>query len=85
MNNINLTAIRVLTTTENNSPRGVSVELTHEDAMSKRLRDLLRHGDSLCTDDVDHRKFQEIVATSNWRSKFLALPLSERQKRTIDM
>ena len=63
MNKINLTAIRVLTTNKNKPPRGVSGELTHEDAISKRLRDLLRQGDSLCTDDVDHRKFQEIVAT----------------------
>ena len=85
MNNINLTSIRVLTTTENKPLRGVSGELTHEDAISKRLRDLLKHGDSLCTDDVDHQKFREIVPNSNWCSEFLALPLSERQQRAIDM
>ena len=78
MNNINLTAIRVLITTENIPPRGVSGELTHEDAMSKRLRDLLMHSDSPYTDDVEHQKFREIVTTSDWLSKILALPLSER-------
>ena len=59
--------------------------MTHEDAMSKRLWDMLRHGDNLCTDDVDYQKIREIVTTSDWRSKILALPLNERQQRAIDM
>ena len=46
---------------------------------------LLTHGDRLCTDDIEHQKFREIVATAKWRDEFLALPLKERSARAMDM
>ena len=40
---------------------------------------LILHGDSLCTDDVEHQHFREqIVTNSVWRSEFLSLPIAER-------
>ena len=46
---------------------------------------LLTHGDSLCSDDVEHQKFRAIVASPKWRGEFLALTLEERQVRAMDM
>lgn len=39
---------------------------------------LLCHGDSLCTDDVDHQRFREMVLQYAWQQQFLAKPLEER-------
>ena len=46
---------------------------------------LLMHGDSLCTDDVEHQRFRQIVNSQEWQSEFLSLPVSERLKRALDM
>jgi UDP-2,3-diacylglucosamine hydrolase len=42
-------------------------------------RTLLMHGDSLCTLDVEHMKFREMVRDASWQKNFLAQPLSERE------
>ena len=48
-------------------------------------RILLTHGDMLCTDDVEHQKFREIVLTKQWQEPFLALPIEERNQRALEM
>lgn len=40
---------------------------------------LLSHGDALCTDDAAYQQFRNTVRGSDWRTQFLALPLSERK------
>lgn len=39
---------------------------------------LLMHGDSLCTDDIDHQTMRAQVRTPEWRQNILALPISQR-------
>ena len=39
---------------------------------------LLLHGDSLCTDDVEHQQFRAMVKNANWQTHFLALPIEAR-------
>ncbi|SEQ34978.1 UDP-2,3-diacylglucosamine hydrolase [Ectothiorhodospira magna] len=39
---------------------------------------LIMHGDSLCTDDVDHMAFRALVRDPDWQAAFLALPLARR-------
>ncbi len=46
---------------------------------------LLTHGDSLCTDDIDHQRFRETVLSDEWQKTFLNLPISERQNRATEM
>ncbi len=46
---------------------------------------LLMHGDSLCTDDVAHQRYREIVLSAEWQAMFLQLPSSERLARALDM
>lgn len=41
---------------------------------------LLMHGDSLCTDDVEHQRTRELLRSPAWQSEFLAKPLAERIK-----
>ncbi len=53
------------------------------DIYGKRI--LLTHGDMLCTDDVEHQKFREIVLTKQWQEPFLSLPLEERNQRALEM
>ncbi len=48
--------------------------------MFDRQRLLLSHGDALCLADVDYQQFRQRVRSNNWRSDFLALPLSERHR-----
>jgi UDP-2,3-diacylglucosamine hydrolase len=43
-------------------------------------RVLLMHGDSLCTDDVEHQKTRQVLRGEAWQREFLAKPLSERIK-----
>lgn len=42
-------------------------------------RVLLTHGDALCTDDHSYQELRTIVRASVWQSRFLRLPLSDRQ------
>lgn len=53
------------------------------DIYGKRI--LLTHGDMLCTDDVEHQKFREIVLTKQWQEPFLSLPIEERNQRALEM
>ena len=39
---------------------------------------LICHGDSLCTDDVDHQRFRDMVLQDAWQKQFLSKPLAER-------
>ncbi len=39
----------------------------------------LKHGDALCTDDVEYQKFKAMVRNPQWQQQFLAKPLTERQ------
>jgi len=41
-------------------------------------RVLLMHGDSLCTDDVEHQNFRELVRTHEWREDFLSKTIEQR-------
>ena len=43
------------------------------------------HGDSLCTDDVEHQRYREIVLSPEWQSAVLELPITERLQRAMDM
>lgn len=42
-------------------------------------RVLLMHGDTLCTDDAEYRKFRALVRDPSWREQFLSRPLAERR------
>ena len=41
---------------------------------------LLLHGDSLCTDDIEHQAFRKAVRTQDWQLNFLRKPIQERDK-----
>ena len=41
-------------------------------------RVLLMHGDSLCTDDIAHQKFRNMVRLPSWQDEFLRKSLAER-------
>ena len=41
-------------------------------------RILLMHGDSLCTDDLEHQAFRSLVRTDVWQQTFLAKSVPER-------
>jgi len=45
---------------------------------------LLMHGDSLCTDDVDHQAFRSMVNDPAWQRDFLSRPLAERRQIADD-
>jgi UDP-2,3-diacylglucosamine hydrolase len=40
---------------------------------------LLMHGDSLCTDDVEHQKFRELSRSDAWQREILSKSISERE------
>jgi UDP-2,3-diacylglucosamine hydrolase len=44
---------------------------------------LLLHGDSLCTDDVEHQKFRLIVNQKSWQKKFLDQPIESRIEQAM--
>ena len=46
---------------------------------------LLMHGDSLCTDDLEHQRYREIVLDPKWQKEVLKLSLQERHNRARDM
>ena len=46
---------------------------------------LLMHGDSLCTDDIEHQKYRKIVLSPEWQQQILQLDIAERQRRAIEM
>ena len=39
---------------------------------------LLLHGDSLCTDDIEHQAFRKAVRAQDWQLNFLRKPIQER-------
>jgi UDP-2,3-diacylglucosamine hydrolase len=39
---------------------------------------LLMHGDSLCTNDVEHQAFRQMVLNPEWQARFLSRPITER-------
>ena len=39
---------------------------------------LLMHGDSLCTDDIEHQEYRKTVLSPHWQESVLKLPVSER-------
>lgn len=41
---------------------------------------LLMHGDSLCTDDVEHQKFRAVALDSAVQQRILSLPLAQREQ-----
>ena len=41
---------------------------------------LLLHGDSLCTDDIEHQAFRNMVRTEDWQLNFLRKSILERDK-----
>ncbi|MGD8742081.1 MAG: UDP-2,3-diacylglucosamine diphosphatase [Granulosicoccaceae bacterium] len=41
-------------------------------------RVLLMHGDSLCTDDIEHQQTRQQLRSTQWQNEFLAKPLAER-------
>lgn len=41
---------------------------------------LLTHGDRLCTDDVQHQTYRNIVMTEAWKDEFLLKTLQEREQ-----
>ena len=46
---------------------------------------LLMHGDSLCTDDIEHQNYRKTVLSAKWQEEILALPISERLERAQNM
>jgi len=46
---------------------------------------LLMHGDSLCTQDVEHQRYRQIVLSSQWQEEILKLAPEERLHRALDM
>ena len=46
---------------------------------------LLMHGDSLCTDDIEHQRYRHIVLSPDWQREILKLPAEERLNRALDM
>ena len=50
-----------------------------------KIRVVLVHGDTLCTDDHDYQAFRSMVRDSDWQSTFLAKPLLERQQLAAQM
>ena len=41
---------------------------------------LLMHGDSLCTDDIEHQKFRELTHSHEWQVKILSQSIAEREE-----
>ena len=46
---------------------------------------VLLHGDSLCTDDIEHQAFRNMVRAKDWQHNFLQKPILERDRlaRTV--
>lgn len=40
---------------------------------------LISHGDYLCTDDIDHQEFREMILDPEWQRQFLAKNIKERE------
>ncbi len=49
------------------------------------VRTLIAHGDAYCTQDAEYQRFRAMVRSPEWRSEFLAKPLSERRTLAEDM
>lgn len=41
---------------------------------------LLMHGDSLCTDDIEHQKFRALSRSNEWQQDILSKSIAERQE-----
>ncbi len=46
---------------------------------------LLMHGDSLCTDDIDHQKWRELALSEAWQIEFLTKSLAQRIQTAQNM
>ncbi len=46
---------------------------------------LLTHGDSLCTDDIEHQRYRKTVLSPEWQKAILELTLPERLNRALEM
>ena len=46
---------------------------------------LLTHGDSLCTDDVEHQLARQQMLSSKWKIAFLNMPIQERMDTAINL
>lgn len=46
---------------------------------------LLSHGDSLCTDDLEHQEARRTMLTAKWRTAFLQQPLDARIQTAAEM
>ena len=47
---------------------------------TNKLKILLLHGDTLCTDDIDYQKFRSLVRSKVWQKEMLSKSLDERLK-----
>ena len=47
---------------------------------TNKLKVLLLHGDTLCTDDIDYQKFRSLVRSKVWQKEMLSKSLDERLK-----
>lgn len=43
------------------------------------LEVLLMHGDSLCTDDLEHQQFRQLTRSPEWQQEILSKTITERQ------
>ena len=49
------------------------------------LRALLLHGDSLCTDDIEHQKFRKMVRSLDWQRTFLDKSIFDRNQLALQV
>ncbi len=47
-------------------------------------RVMLMHGDSMCSDDVEHQQFRKTVNDPAWQREFLQLPIEKRIELAMD-
>ncbi len=48
-------------------------------------RVLLTHGDTLCTDDVEHQEFRALTTTDKWKIAFLNKPIEQRMNEVLSL
>jgi len=46
---------------------------------------LLTHGDTLCTDDIEHQAARKVMVTSKWKIAFLNKPIDERVDSALSL
>lgn len=47
-------------------------------------RVMLMHGDSMCSDDIEHQQFRKIVNDPAWQREFLQMPAEKRMELAMD-